>query len=204
MHHLREKLNEVLENELKFEEFKNSYNEKIQAALVNKIMEKTRKNAYYKVVENKKDINQTIHDFGAPENHTRVKPHCFPHDHIHQQHFLKDPKKANEEKFKYLAYFDIILDQHIRQVRPENQKDDVFKYVKEEYKVPRVYQDDMRDNMYYDYKYTMENEFYLKFVEEINKNAPGKEAPEDVVCVKLLNLILYKNNIIEIFILVLK
>ncbi len=181
MHHLREKLHEVLEHELKFEEFKNSYNEKIQAALVAKIIEKTRKNDYYKVVENKKEINQTIHDLRAPENHTRQKPHSFPHDHIHQQHYLKNPKTANQEKFKYLAYFDIILDQHIRQVRPENQKDDIFKYVKDEYKVPRVYQNDISDNMYYDYKYTMENEFYLKFVDEINKNAPGNGPSEDIV-----------------------
>ena len=181
MHHLREKLNEVLESELKFEEFKNSYNEKIQNLLVNKIMEKTKKNSYYKIVENKKEINQTIYDMNAPENVLRPKAHCYPHDHIHQQHFLKDPKKADQEKFKYLGYFDIILDQHIRQVRPENQKDDVFKYVKEEYKLPNVYKDDIRDNMYYDYKFTMDNEFYLKFVEEINKNAPGKEAPEDIV-----------------------
>jgi len=181
MHHLREKLHEVLESELKFEEFKKSYNEKIQNVLINKIMEKTKQNSYYKVVENKKEINQTIHDLFAPENHHKEKPHCYPHDHIHQQHFLKNPKKAHEERFKYLAYFDIILDQHIRQVRPENQKDDVFKYVKDEYKVPRVYNDDMRDNMYYDYKFTMENEFYLKFVEEIKKNAPGKTSAEDVV-----------------------
>lgn len=181
MHHLREKLNEVLESELKFEEFKKSYNEKVQNLLINKIMEKSKQNSYYKIVENKKEINQTIHDLQAPENHSKHKPHCYPHDHIHQQHFLKDPKKANAEKFKYLAYFDLILDQHIRQVRPENQKDDVFKYVKEEYKVPRVYYDDVRDNMYYDYKFTMDNEFYQKFVEEINKNAPGKEAAEDHV-----------------------
>jgi len=181
MHHLREKLHEVLKSEVKFEEFKTNYNEKVQNVLINKIIEKTKQNSYYKIVENKKEINQTINDLMAPENHLRPKPHCFPHDHIHQQHFIKNPKKANQEKFKYLGYFDIILDQHIRQVRPENQKDDVFKYVKDEYKVPRVYYDDIRDNMYYDYKFTMENEFYLKFVEEIQKNAPGKEVADNPV-----------------------
>ena len=40
MHHLKEKLHHVLENEVKFEEFKNSYNEKIQDLLLKKIMEK--------------------------------------------------------------------------------------------------------------------------------------------------------------------
>ena len=45
-----------------------------------------------------------------------------------------------------------------------------------------MYVDDIADNMYYDYKYTMDNEFYLNFVEEINKNAPGtSRANEDVV-----------------------
>lgn len=182
MHHLREKLHEVLEHELKFEEFKNSYNEKIQSLLINKIMEKRKKNSYYNIVENKKDINQAIYDINAPENELRPKAHCFPHDHIHQQHYLKDPHKAEQEKFKYLAYFDVVLDQHIRQVRPENQKDDIFKYVKDEYKLPKVYTDDIGDNMYYDYKYRMDNEFYLKFVAEINQHAKGKEEVEDVVC----------------------
>lgn len=199
MHHLREKLNEVLESELKFEEFKKSYDEKVQNVLINKIMEKTKQNSYYKITENKKEINQTIHDLFAPENHNRFKPHCFPHEHIHVQHFLKNPKKANEEKFKYLGYFDIILDQHIRQVRPENQKDDVFKYVKDEYKLPRVYYDDLRDNMYYDYKYTMDNEFYKKFVEEINKNAPGKEVADDPVSFNLMLIFSLKLYYIKIF-----
>jgi len=176
----------VLESELKFEEFKKSYTEKVQNLLINKIMEKSKKNSYYKIVENKKDINQTIHDLLAPENHSKHKPHCFPHDHINQQHFLKDPKQAHADKFKYLAYFDIVLDQHIRQVRPESQKDDVFQYVKEEYKVPRVYSDDVRDNMYYDYKFTMDNEFYQKFVQEINKNAPGTEGADDPVSYLLI------------------
>jgi hypothetical protein len=173
MHHLKEKLHHVLENEVKFEEFKNSYNEKIQDLLLNKIMEKRKSTDYYNIVENKTQINQSLTDLNVPENHLRIIPHAMPHDHIHQQHYLKDPKKTRDEKYKYLAYFDIIVDHHIRQVRPENQKDDIFKYVKEEYRQKRIYVDDLCDNMYYDYKYTMDNEFYLKFVEELDKNAPG-------------------------------
>ena len=192
MHHLKEKLNSVLESEVKFEEFKNSYNEKIQDLLMQKIMEKRKSNNYYNIVENKNQINQTITDMNAPENHLRIKPHAMPHDHIHQQHYLKDPKKSNEEKYKYLAYFDVILDHHIRQVRPESQKDDIFKYVKEEYKQQRMYVDDIADNMYYDYKYTMDNEFYLKFVKEINKNASGtSRANEDVVSFYNIKLLFY-------------
>lgn len=173
MHHLKEKLHHVLENEVKFEEFKNNYNEKIQDLLLNKIMEKRKSTDYYNIVENKAQINQSLTDFNVPENHLRLKPHAYPHDHIHPQHYLKDPKKVNDEKYKYLAYFDIIVDHHIRQVRPENQKDDMFKYVKDEYRQKRVYINDLMDNMYYDYKYTLDNEFYLKFVEELEKHAPG-------------------------------
>lgn len=176
---LKSKLNAVLESEVKFEEFKNSYNERIQDLLMNKIMEKRKQNDYYNVVENKGQIAQEISDLNCPENHLRIRPHAMPHDHIHPQHYLENPKKSNEEKYKYLAYFDIIVDHHIRQVRPENQKDDMFKYVKEEYRQKRLYVDDIQDNMFYDVKYTMDNEFYLKFVEEIEKNAPGTPRPSE-------------------------
>ena len=172
MLNLKKKLNSVLESEVKFEEFKNSYNEKIQDLLMNKIMEKRKSNDYYQIVENKGQINQNITDMNIPENHLRIRPHGFPHDHIHQQHYLTNPKKSNEEKYKYLAYFDIIIDHHIRQVRPENQKDDMFKYIKEEYRQDIIYNDNIMENMYYDYKFTMDNEFYLKFV-ELGKNIKG-------------------------------
>lgn len=185
MHHLREKLNEVLESELKFEEFKNSYNEKIQNLLINKIVEKRKKNSYFNIVENKSEINQTIHDFNAPMNVLKPKPHCDAHDHIDPAHYLKDPHRANNDKLKYLAYFDVVLDQHIRQVRPENQKDDVFKYVKDEHKLPRVYINDICDNMYFDFKYTMDNEFYLKFLSELDKNARGRTESDDMVFLKI-------------------
>lgn len=182
MNDLKAKLNSVLESELKFEEFKNSYNDKVQEVLLNKIMEKRKNTDYYSVIENKTQINQNMTDFNVPENKLRLLPHAFPHDHIHQQHFLKDPKEANQNKYKYLAYFDVILDHHIRQVRPEDQKDDMFKYVKDEYKIKRMYVDDLLNNMYYDYKFTMDNEFYLKYEQELREHGSGSPRhPDDPV-----------------------
>ena len=96
--------------------------------------------------------------------------------------------RGTEEKWKYLAYFDIIIDQHLRQVRPSSisESEEMFKYVKDEYKPLKSLRDDYLDNMYWDYLYTLDNEFYLKFREEIQR-VMGKEIAEPEDKVKTIN-----------------
>ncbi len=90
------------------------------------------------------------------------------------------------EKWKYLAYYDIIIDQHLRQIRPSSitESEEMFKYVKDEYKPVKNLRKDVLDNMYWDYMYTLDNEFYVKFKEDIEK-VLGPEVsnldPEDKV-----------------------
>ena len=105
----------------------------------------------------------------APNN--KYKPHIYgnPHDHIHPQHYLNDPDKADQEKWKYLAYWDIYLDQYIRQVRPSDIDDHKFKYVKDRNK-PEFFSDNhIINNVYYDYLFSLDNEFYKKFYEDVKK-----------------------------------
>lgn len=171
MHHLKEQLKELLENEKEFEEFKQRYNENIESNLLKSIVEKRRQSFYYDIVENKSEINKQLFEMDSEGNKHKFVSHVTPHDHIHPQHFQSSPEKINEEKWKYLAYFDIILDQHLRQVRPSSisESEEMFKYVKDEYKPLRNIQDHEIDNMYWDYLYTLDNEFYVKFKEDVSK-----------------------------------
>ena len=136
---------------------------------MDKIIEKKKKTAYYSIIENKDEKNLSLNDISAPSNKYKPKYSAMPHDHIHPQHYLPDPERANREKWKYLAYFDVILDQHLRQIRPDAINDDKFKYMKEEYKPIGAVENHLLNNMYFDYNFKLDNEFYLKFKETINK-----------------------------------
>jgi hypothetical protein len=186
MHHLKEKLKEILQKELEYEEFKHKFNETVENQLITSIIENKKKTFYYEITQNKTELNKQIEDLKAPGNKWKFESSVTPHDHIHPQHWQKDPEKTNEEKWKYLAYFDIVIDQHLRQVRPSSisEMEEIYKYVKDENKPLRHTENHSRDNMYWDYLYTLENEFYVKFKEEVieyfEKNAPPAQ-PEDKV-----------------------
>ena len=107
-----------------------------------------------------------------------------------KEDFYKKEKKASRD----LAYFDIVLDQHLRQVRPSSisESEEMFKYVKDEFKPLKNIENHLRDNMYAEYLYTLDNEFYVKFKQEINRVVGGmtkNEDPED----KVNNLIIIIN-----------
>ena len=186
MHHLKEKLKHILTGELEYQEFLQKYNEEMEASLLENIVEKRKKGFYFDIVKNKVEINTHLINAKAAGNKHKFESHVTPHDHIDPSHWHKDPEKINEERWKYLAYFDIVLDQHLRQVRPSSisESDEMFKYVKDEFKPLKNIENHIRDNMYAEYLYTLDNEFYVKFKEEINKVIGGmrkNEDPEDKV-----------------------
>jgi hypothetical protein len=177
MHHLREQLHHLIHQEVEFEKFKHQYNEIVESEILKSIVEKKKSNYYYNYVENKKDKNLQLNDLLSPNNKFKPKFHANPHDHIHPQHYLKDPEKANQEKWKYLAYWDIYLDNHIRNVRPSSLDDETFKYVVQK---PQFAQENhIKNNMYYDYLFTMDNEFYKKFLEDVHRFTKKPEEPSD-------------------------
>lgn len=181
IHHLKEKLREILQKELDYEEFKHKYNETVENQLIHDIIENKKKTFYYEITKNKAELNKHIDDMKAPGNKWKFESSITPHDHINPQHFLTDPEKVNEEKWKYLAYFDVIVDQHLRQVRPSSisELEEIYKYVKDENKPLRHTEDHSRDNMYWDYLYTLDNEFYLKFRQEISEFYENGNFPEE-------------------------
>jgi hypothetical protein len=171
MHHLKEKLQHILSTEADYEEFKQRYNEAVEKQLVDSIVEKRKSNFYFNIVTNNAELHHDLYDLKAPGNKHVKDTSVTPHDHIHPQHWLKNPEKVNEEKWKYLAYFDIVLDNHLRQVRPSSisESDEMFKYVKDEFRPLKNLENHLLDNMYYDYLYTLDNEFYVKFKEEVRR-----------------------------------
>jgi hypothetical protein len=198
---LKHKLSKVIKTEKEFEDFKARYNNIVEKHLIEKIVERKRKTAYYTIVENKADTNYKLEDINSPLNKHKKQYSVTPHDHIHPQHLLKDPEKANAEKWKYLAFYDIVIDQHLRKIRPDAIDDQVFKYVKPNHKPLSYTENHLIDNMYYDFLYTLDNEFYLKFKEEIRKirdlEQERNHEQDDPVNIKYFNILFYRIDQLE-------
>jgi hypothetical protein len=166
---MKEKLHHLLHSELEFEKFKNHYNEVAQSEILKNVVEKKKSNYYYEVTENKKDINVNLTTLTAPNNKFKPEYHGNPHDHIHPQHWLKNPDQADQNKWSYMAYWEIYLDQYMRKVRPGNVDDELFKYVRAQNVPSYAIQNNLKNNLYYDYLFSFDNEFYKKFSEDIKR-----------------------------------
>ena len=173
IHHLKEKLQEVITTEVEFEEFKHSYNKEIESNLISKVIEK--KNVFFEIAQNKTETNKKLTSLTSPMNPKRPIYDATYEEHIHPQHWLENPKQVLKDKHKYLAYFDLILDNHMRQVRPNNVYDDPFAYVKPNYKPFNYSENDFGNNMYYEYFFSLDNEIYKAFKHDIKLIFQGKE-----------------------------
>ena len=173
MHHLKEKLNEVINTEMEFEEFKHSYNKEVESNLISKVIEK--KNIFYEINQNKTEMNIKLTTLTSPLNPKKPIYDATIDEHIHPQHWLENPLQAFNDRFKYFAFFDLILDNHMRQVRPNNVYDDPLTYVKPNYKPRNVSENDFVNNMYYDYFFSLDNEVYKAFKHDISLIFEGKE-----------------------------
>ncbi len=169
IHEMKEKLHHLLHNEIEFEKFKSHYNEIAQSEIIKNIVEKKKKSYYYEIAENKKDINVNLTTLTAPNNKFKPQYHGNPHDHIHPQHWLKNPDQVDKDKWNYMAYWDIFLDEYMRKVRPANIDDHSFKYLRKHHVPGYVVENHLKNNMYYDYLFSFENEFYKKFLVDIKK-----------------------------------
>jgi len=86
---LKEKLQEVVNTELEFEEFKNSYNKEIENNLITKVIEK--KNIFYQISQNKLETNTKLTTLTSPLNPKRPIFDATIDEHIHPQHWLENP-----------------------------------------------------------------------------------------------------------------
>ena len=173
LHHLKEKLQEVITTELEFEEFKSSYNKEIEDNVITKIIEK--KNFFYGIQQNKTETNLKLASLTSPMNPKKVIFDVTAEEHIHPQHWLDHPKQEINDRFKYFAFFDLILDNHMRQVRPNNVFDDPMTYVKPNNRPLNFSENDFCNNMWYDYFFTLNNEVTEAFKHDMDLVFEGKE-----------------------------
>lgn len=180
---LREKLKKVLKTELAHREFQHKITEEMENKIIDKVLSKKKESIYFEYDENKVRSNISLADKNSPLNPSKPTYSAAPHDHISSAHFLKNPEEADQQKWKYLALYDIILDEHLRQIRPGQPEDDSFAYVGKDNKPAHVRRDDTYNNMYFDYNFSLDNEFYKEFVNHVKANAPKgiDEEQEDPV-----------------------
>jgi hypothetical protein len=141
----------------------------MESKLVEKVVEKRNSSMYYKIVENKIELNRELLNKQSSLNPHLPNYSIMPHDHISPQHFLKNPKEIHDNKLKYLAYFDIIIDQHIRHVRPNQPHDNQFKFTKKQYIPDIIEENDIGSNLFIEYKFNLESEYHVRCEQEITR-----------------------------------
>lgn len=172
---LKKKLDKVVKSDLKYEQFKHDYNKELETKAINKIIEE-KKLAYSSIQIVKAN---ELSDLKSSQNPNYHPIGITPHDHIEIGNWIKNPNKIENEKDKYLALYDIIIDEHLKRVRPDGVEDDTLKYVKTEHKPLEKFYDKYTDNNVFDYVCKLDSEFYVKYKEEINKIIEDKEVTED-------------------------
>lgn len=176
---LKKKLRKVINTEIEFQKFREEYDKEVESRLLEQVQEVKKSNIYYNYTANKVELNRKLDKLDSSLNPVKNSISVYPHDHIHPQHYLKDPKTVEENKFKYLAFFDIIIDQHLRQTRPNQPLDDPFKFVKDEY-VPRyISENEQYSNYLIEYKNTLDSPYFKKLLEDIKANIQPTQEEEN-------------------------
>jgi len=79
----------------------------------------TKSNFYFSIDENKVHKNIGVVNFKAPGNHFRKPNVILPHECVDIQRYV-DSKSLTPEKLNEIyAYYSLIIDMHVAQVRPE-------------------------------------------------------------------------------------
>jgi len=78
----------------------------------------TKSNFYFSVDENKVNKNLKVYDFEAPGNKYRVPNVILPHEEINIQQYVDTSTLTEDKLFEIYAYYSLMIDMHIAQVRP--------------------------------------------------------------------------------------
>ena len=78
----------------------------------------TKSNFYFSLDEHKKDKNIKVYDFEAPGNKYRHPNVILPHEHCDIQHYVDTRDLTQDKLFEIYAYYSLMIDMHIAQVRP--------------------------------------------------------------------------------------
>lgn len=162
---LKNKLKKLINNNKKYKDFLNSNKSNVESKLMEKTLE-LQKLAYIEIESLKTNKLSNLK--------SSLNPHIYtfsvdPHNHIEIDNWKNNSNRLSAEKDKYLAMYDIILDEYLNQTNPDNFEDNQFKYMKKSHIPLEEYHDEWADNAIFDYKCRLDNEFFLKFNSEITK-----------------------------------
>lgn len=162
---IKNKLKKLIESELKYESFKHNYTKELESKALEKLVNE-KKVAYSNVDFTN---NTKLDNLKAPLNPHYHESSITPHDHINIAKWNSQPNKVENEKYKYLALYDLTIDQFLRNARPKNQEDDSFKYTSPNHRPDQEFYDEYADNTVFDYACKLDGEFYVKLRQEINE-----------------------------------
>lgn len=174
MKNLKKKLQKVIDSEVKYQQFKFDYKKELESKALERIVDE-KKLAYSKLDDSN---NKVLNDLKSSLNPNYHTVSITPHDHIDIANWHKNPQQLENEKHKYLAMYDLVIDQHLRRVRPDQMEDDILKYVKPNHKPLEVFYDKYADNTVFDYICRNDGEFFIKYRQEIEKMFDKKEVED--------------------------
>ena len=169
---IKKKLKKVLESDKKYAQFLVDYSKELESKVLQKVVQK--KNMGYS--EENSILNKELNDLKSPLNPFYHPQSVVPHDNIQIDNWNMRTDRIENERYKYLSLYDLVLDQHLRRVRPENLDDNISLYSTTEKNTDQFERNqdkDIRENVYFDYTCRNYGEFYTKFINEVNR-AVGK------------------------------
>jgi len=78
----------------------------------------TNSNYFFSYDSNKASKNLKVFDIKAPGNKFRHPNVILPHEHIDVQHYIETKTLTEDKLFEIYAYYSLMVDMHIAQVRP--------------------------------------------------------------------------------------
>lgn len=162
---IKTKLKKLIDSELKYQSFKHNYTKELETKALEKII--TEKKVAYSNLDFTN--NTKLENLKAPLNPHHHEVSITPHDHINITKWNSQANKIENEKYKYLALYDLTIDQFLRHARPNNQEDDPFKYTNPNHRPDQEFYDEYADNTVFDYTCRLDGEFYVKLRQEINE-----------------------------------
>lgn len=173
---IKKKLKKVLESDAKYSKFLSNYNKETESKTISKIIEK-RKTGY---TEQEFYVSRELKDLKSPQNPYYNPISIVPHDHIKIDNWNSNPDKTDNERHKYLALYDIVIDQHLRRIRP-NLEDDTLKYAnKNHIQDENTHFDPIQENMYFSHVCRPDGQYFNNFIKEVKEEIKIKEIDDPV------------------------
>lgn len=175
MESIKKKLKKVIESDVKYSQFLVDYNNKKENNLLQNVVE-SKILGYTNTQLTKQN---TLNDLKSPGNPNYHPYSVEPHDHIKIDNWNKEVNKTESERYKYLAMYDIAIDQHLRKIRPANLEDNEDLYLSK-YNKKTLVMDYYAKNSDFEYTCRNDGEYYVKFLEDLKKTFNRNETHDEV------------------------